>query len=62
MKSLILELEKNLFKKEYMSNIEWMNKTISDNFVECGKSGKFFHKKDTIEELSKLNEDRKIDI
>lgn len=62
MKNKILELEKNFFKKEYMSDIYWMNKTISDGFVECGKSGKFFYKKDTIEELSKLSEDRKIDI
>lgn len=45
-----------------MSNIEYMKNIIADDFIECGKSGRFFYKNDTIEELSKLGRDRKIDI
>ncbi len=62
MKNRILELEKKLFKYEYMSNKEWLEKTIHKNFKECGKSGLLFNKKDTVESLHSYTEDRKIDI
>lgn len=62
MKDRILELEKNLFKLEYMSNKEWLEKTIHKNFKECGKSGLFFNQKETIASLQACTEDRKIDI
>ncbi len=45
MKEEILTLEKNLFKLEYISNKEWLEKTIDDKFIECGKSGYLFIKK-----------------
>ena len=56
----ILKLEKSLFKYEYMSNIEYLNKIIDDKYIEVGKSGKKFNKKNVIDELSILKEDRKI--
>lgn len=58
----ILELEKSLFKVEYMTNIEYLNNILDDNYLECGKSGKFFNKEDVIRDLSVINEDRKITI
>ena len=60
MKEEILNLEKNLFKLEYMSNKEWLEKIIDDNFIECGKSGYLFYKKDTIESLLECTENRPI--
>lgn len=58
----ILQLEKDLFKHEKISDINWLNNTIDDNFVECGKSGILFNKKETIEDLSKCTKDRDITI
>ena len=58
----ILELEKSLFKKEFMNDINYLNSIIDDNFIECGKSGLFFDKKVTVDELSKLDSDRDIKI
>ena len=62
MKTEILELEKSLFKYEFMSNKNYLNKIIDDNYIEIGKSGKEFTKQDIIRELSNLKEDRNITI
>lgn len=62
MNNKILELEKSLFKYEFMSDITYLNEIIDDNYVEVGKSGKKFNKKDVINDLSILKEDRKITI
>ena len=62
MNNKILELEKNLFKLEYMSDIRYLNKTIDDKYIEIGKSGKQFNKQDVINDLSILKKDRKIKI
>ncbi len=62
MNEQILKLEKSLFKYEYMTNIEYLNKVIDDEYIEIGKSGKIFNKKEVIDELSALKEDRKITI
>lgn len=62
MENAILELEKNFFKYDYISNTKWLDKTIHDNFKECGKSGIFFNKKETIKSLMECTEDRKIQI
>ena len=62
MNKKILELEKSLFKYEFMSNISYLNEIIDDKYIEVGKSGKKFNKKDIINELSILKEDRKISI
>lgn len=58
----ILELEKSLFKIEYMNNYEYLNNLIDDNYLECGKSGKLFTKQDIINELTSLSCDRDITI
>lgn len=62
MNNKILELEKSLFKLEYMKNLDYLNKIIDDNYEEVGKSGILFNKKDVIRDLLKFEEDRKITI
>lgn len=62
MKDKILELEKKFFKYEYMNDIKWLDEIIHNNFKECGKSGYFFNKKETIKSLMECTEDRKIEI
>lgn len=62
MKEKILELEKSLFKIEYMSDYNYLNNIISDNYLEIGKSGKKFTKEDVINDLINLKEDRNIKI
>lgn len=62
MNNKILELEKSLFKYEFMSDTTYLNKIIDDKYIEVGKSGKKFIKKDVINNLSVLKEDRKITI
>lgn len=61
-KGQIFDLEKKLFKYEYMSDRKWLEDTIHDKFLECGKSGYFFYKEDTIDELMKCDKDRDIEI
>ena len=60
MMNKILELEKSLFKYEYMSDVDYLNNVIDDSYLEVGKSGYKITKSDVIEELSKLDEDRNI--
>ena len=62
MKEKILNLEKSLFKYEYMSNIEYLDYIIDDTYEEIGKSGSIYNKNDVIKELSNLKEDRDIEI
>lgn len=58
----LLELEKSLFKVEFMNDLNYLDSIIDDDFIECGKIGLFFDKKVTVEELSKLDSDRDIKI
>lgn len=58
----ILNLEKSLFRLEYMRDKEYLSKILSDNYLECGKSGRLFGKQEVIEELTNLAEDRPIKI
>ena len=58
----ILDLEKSLFKYNYMSNIDYLNSIIDDQYEEIGKSGLLFNKDDVIKELSNLKTDRDIKI
>ena len=58
----ILELEKSLFKYEYMSDVNYLEKIIDESYEELGKSGKMIYKSDVIKELSCLNSDRDITI
>lgn len=60
MNNKILEAEKSLFKYEFMSDITYLNEIIDDEYIEIGKSGKKFNKKDVIKDLSILKKDRKI--
>ena len=62
MKEKILELEESLFKIKYMSDYNYLDNIISDNYLEVGKSGKKFTKEDVINELINLKEDRNIKI
>jgi hypothetical protein len=58
----ILELEKSLFKYEYMSNKEYLDNIIDDNYKELGKSGLLFNKQDVINHLLNQQVDRDITI
>ena len=58
----ILELEKSLFKLKFMSNKEYLDNIIDDNYLEIGKSGLFINKEVVINELTSLDKDRDIDI
>lgn len=60
MENKILDLEKLLFKYDYISKKEWLDNVIHDDFVECGKYGYLFKKAETIESLLSCNEDRNI--
>ncbi len=62
MNNRVLELEKSLFKHEYMSDVTYLDEIIDDNFTEVGKSGKKYNKKDVINNLSITKEDRNITI
>lgn len=62
MREQLLFLEKSLFQFKYISNKEWLNNIIHDDFKECSKSGLIFDKKDTVEALLSFKTDRNIDI
>lgn len=62
MNNKVLELEKSLFKYEFMSDREYLSKIIDDKYIELGKSGRKFDKNDVIKELTNLRENRKITI
>ena len=42
----LLSLEKDFFKLSYMSDKKWLSDIIHDDFIECGKSGDLFDKKE----------------
>ena len=58
----ILELEKSLFKYDYMSNKEYLNNIIADNYEELGKSGILFNKDDVVNYLLSQQRDRDIEM
>ena len=58
----ILELEKSLFKYDYMSNKEYLNNIIADNYKELGKSGILFNKDDVVNYLLSQQRDRDIEM
>lgn len=61
-KDTILDLEKKFFKLEYMKNPQWLDQVLHDKFIECGKSGCLFNKRDTMEALLAYEADRCIEI
>ncbi len=58
----ILELEKSLFKYDYISNKEYLNNIIADNYKELGKSGILFNKDDVVNYLLSQQRDRDIEM
>ena len=44
-------LETSLFKAEYLSDRDYLENIFHDNFMEYGKSGLVYRKKDTIDSL-----------
>ena len=58
----ILELEKSLLKYDYMSNKEYLNNIIADNYKELGKSGILFNKDDVVNYLLSQQRDRDIEM
>lgn len=60
MKKILSDLENNFFRLEKMQDRAWLEATLHDRFLEAGKSGLLFSKKDTIESLMACTEDRKI--
>ena len=60
MEKTILEMEKSLFKYEYMSNKEYLNNILDDRYEELGKSGKKYNKHDVISKLNNYKSDRNI--
>ena len=47
----VYELEPRLFKKEFLCDREYLENIFHDDFMEYGKSGKVYKKRDTIEAL-----------
>lgn len=62
MEKLLLELENRFFQHSYISDRDWLEQTLHENFLECGKSGRLFHKADTVNSLLQCKEDRQIQI
>ena len=62
MRDKILELEKSLFKLEYMSNEDYLKQVLHKNFLECGKSGYLYNQRVTIDSLLQCTENRPITI
>lgn len=54
-------LETSLFKKEFLNDKKYLEDILHNDFMEIGKNGSVYHKKDTIEALYD-SDDRKIDI
>ena len=62
MNEKILELEKSLFKLEFMHDKDYLNNILDEDYLEIGKSGRFINKFDAIDELINTQYDRNIDI
>lgn len=62
MEKTILALEKKFFEFRYISDREWLDAILDDNFCECGKSGVLFDKKETMESLLSCRTNRDVTI
>ena len=58
----LLNLERDFFKYDKITDRMWLDSTLHDNFKEVGKSGIIFYKQDTIDGLMSLKTDRNVDI
>lgn len=55
------ELETSLFKEKFLSNKDYLEKVLHNDYIEYGKSGLIYNKKETIESLYRMK-DRNITI
>lgn len=60
MENKLLELEKQFFQIKYISNKKWLEEILHEHFIECGKSGYLYDKKDTINALLDCQKNREI--
>ena len=58
----LLDLEKDFFRYDKITDRTWLDSTLHDKFKEVGKSGIIFYKEDTINSLMALKADRNITI
>ncbi len=58
----LLSLEKDFFRYDHISDKNWLNSVLHDEFQECGKSGRIFRKEETVEALLSCNSNREISI
>lgn len=62
MRSTLLRFEKDFFKKEKITDEQWLNTTLHDSFQEMGSSGILFSKEEVIQSLLQAKADRPIEI
>ncbi|MDO5397683.1 MAG: nuclear transport factor 2 family protein [bacterium] len=58
----LLSLEKDFFRYKKITDKNWLDSVLHDNFMEMGKSGTLFYKEETITDLMSVKADRDIDI
>lgn len=58
----LLSLEKDFFRYDKITDKNWLDSVLHDDFAEMGKSGRLFYKEETITELMSVKADRDIDI
>jgi hypothetical protein len=58
----IRKLEESLFLREFISDASYLGAVLSDDFEECGKSGRLYSKADTVANLLSCEDDRDIKI
>ena len=56
----LLNLEKDFFKFDKITDRKWLDITLHNDYKEVGKSGIIFYKKDTIDFLTASKTDRNI--
>ncbi|MCI8403530.1 MAG: nuclear transport factor 2 family protein [Clostridia bacterium] len=60
MYNILIDLENCFSKSEYISDRRWLERTLHENFHECGKSGLLYDRKQTVESLLSCASDRDI--
>jgi hypothetical protein len=62
MKKLILQYEKDFFSKDFCNNRTNLESRLSQEFIEYGKSGYIYDRKNSINALLEISKDRDIEI
>ncbi|MGT2906661.1 nuclear transport factor 2 family protein [Streptococcus dentiloxodontae] len=52
MKNKLFQLEQGFLNPSSQSNQDWLNRTIHDDFIEIGKSGRIYNKQEVIAALT----------